>query len=340
VIIFLIGPKKPVYYFNDITRIYKLPIFFMFMKLGRGAFARYGAFGVLLIVFIIIAVILWSPEVKKSSADLTPPPNYNIFDCWQCTIDGYVYDPWVGDPDNSYPPGTSFYDLPTNCACPYDGSPKNSIEHLNDCSPFRGEVSCPTCSSLSKPCGTYHVTELTNCPDLDCGNCSSGQYCNNPTAANSDCQNCLTCQTLNKQCGTWPASPPGCEALSCGLCPENQYCANPLFSDSYCTSCPTCQSLNKECGTFPSINPVCSSVSCGSGPNHGCVSGKYCAEAETSNSMCMTCPTCESAGHECGTLYRDADCGGNLQCGSGPNNGCPTGKHCVTDTIYPYCYND
>ena len=35
-----------------------------------------------------------------------------------CTICGYVYDPAVGDPSRSIPPGTAFEDLPDNWRCP------------------------------------------------------------------------------------------------------------------------------------------------------------------------------------------------------------------------------
>ena len=45
-----------------------------------------------------------------------------------CSICGYVYDPAVGDPDSSIPPGTSFEDLPDDWTCPVCGADKSKFE--------------------------------------------------------------------------------------------------------------------------------------------------------------------------------------------------------------------
>ncbi len=45
-----------------------------------------------------------------------------------CDICGYVYDPAEGDPDNGYPPGTSFEDLPDDWTCPVCGVLKHEFE--------------------------------------------------------------------------------------------------------------------------------------------------------------------------------------------------------------------
>jgi len=50
---------------------------------------------------------------------------------WQCTICGYIYDPAVGDPDNSIKPGTAFEDIPDSWVCPDCGVGKDSFEPVN-----------------------------------------------------------------------------------------------------------------------------------------------------------------------------------------------------------------
>ena len=45
-----------------------------------------------------------------------------------CSICGYVYDPAVGDPDSSIPPGTAFEDLPGDWVCPECGVGKGDFE--------------------------------------------------------------------------------------------------------------------------------------------------------------------------------------------------------------------
>jgi len=41
---------------------------------------------------------------------------------WQCTVCNYVYEPQLGDPDNSVQTGTSFEDLPDEWVCPVCGA--------------------------------------------------------------------------------------------------------------------------------------------------------------------------------------------------------------------------
>lgn len=46
-------------------------------------------------------------------------------DKYKCTVCGYIYDPSIGDPDNGYPPGTSFESLPESWVCPECGVGKD-----------------------------------------------------------------------------------------------------------------------------------------------------------------------------------------------------------------------
>ena len=50
----------------------------------------------------------------------------------QCTVCGYIYDPEVGDPEKSIPPGTSFEDLPADWTCPVCGAAKDMFEPLKE----------------------------------------------------------------------------------------------------------------------------------------------------------------------------------------------------------------
>lgn len=45
-----------------------------------------------------------------------------------CTVCQYVYDPYLGDPDNGVPPGTPFADLPADWVCPVCGVGKEAFE--------------------------------------------------------------------------------------------------------------------------------------------------------------------------------------------------------------------
>lgn len=43
---------------------------------------------------------------------------------------GYIYDPAVGDPDNGYPAGTKFEELPGSWTCPECGVGKDQFEKI------------------------------------------------------------------------------------------------------------------------------------------------------------------------------------------------------------------
>lgn len=51
-------------------------------------------------------------------------------DKYKCKVCGYIYDPAVGDPDNGYPPGTSFEKLPDAWVCPECGVGKDMFEKI------------------------------------------------------------------------------------------------------------------------------------------------------------------------------------------------------------------
>jgi rubredoxin len=51
---------------------------------------------------------------------------------WQCVVCGYIYDPEVGDPEKSIPPGTAFEDLPADWTCPVCGAAKDMFEVLKE----------------------------------------------------------------------------------------------------------------------------------------------------------------------------------------------------------------
>ncbi|MDR3134751.1 MAG: rubredoxin [Deltaproteobacteria bacterium] len=45
-----------------------------------------------------------------------------------CIVCGYVYDPAVGDPDNSVAPGTDFNQVPHDWTCPVCGAGKDQFD--------------------------------------------------------------------------------------------------------------------------------------------------------------------------------------------------------------------
>ncbi|MDD3276177.1 MAG: rubredoxin [Kiritimatiellales bacterium] len=47
---------------------------------------------------------------------------------YTCVPCGYIYDPAVGDPDNGFPAGTAFADLPEDWVCPECGAAKEYFE--------------------------------------------------------------------------------------------------------------------------------------------------------------------------------------------------------------------
>ncbi len=46
---------------------------------------------------------------------------------YQCTVCGYIYDPFEGDPDSGIDPGTQFDDIPDNWLCPVCGISKKDF---------------------------------------------------------------------------------------------------------------------------------------------------------------------------------------------------------------------
>lgn len=47
---------------------------------------------------------------------------------WGCSVCGYIYDPQVGDVENSIRPKTDFDDLPEDWVCPDCGVDKDSFD--------------------------------------------------------------------------------------------------------------------------------------------------------------------------------------------------------------------
>jgi rubredoxin len=51
-----------------------------------------------------------------------------MMDKWQCTRCEYIYDPFIGDPDNGVQGDTSFEDLPKDWICPDCGAKKSKFQ--------------------------------------------------------------------------------------------------------------------------------------------------------------------------------------------------------------------
>lgn len=51
-------------------------------------------------------------------------------DKYVCTVCGYIYDPFKGDPDNGVAPGTAFENLPSEWVCPICGATQDKFEKL------------------------------------------------------------------------------------------------------------------------------------------------------------------------------------------------------------------
>ncbi len=51
---------------------------------------------------------------------------------YECTVCGYIYDPEVGDPDGSIPPGTPFEKIPDDWVCPVCGVDKSEFEKVKE----------------------------------------------------------------------------------------------------------------------------------------------------------------------------------------------------------------
>jgi rubredoxin len=48
-------------------------------------------------------------------------PDYQVWECAQC---GYIYDESKGDPEEGFPPGTRWEDIPDDWECPDCGAAK------------------------------------------------------------------------------------------------------------------------------------------------------------------------------------------------------------------------
>jgi rubredoxin len=49
---------------------------------------------------------------------------------WECPC-GYIYDPEIGDPDNTVAPGTAWEDVPRGWVCPLCGAEKESFSKVD-----------------------------------------------------------------------------------------------------------------------------------------------------------------------------------------------------------------
>jgi len=49
---------------------------------------------------------------------------------WACTVCGYIYNEALGDPDEGFPPGTRFEEIPDDWLCPECGVSKRSFRLL------------------------------------------------------------------------------------------------------------------------------------------------------------------------------------------------------------------
>jgi len=49
---------------------------------------------------------------------------------YECNVCGYIYDPDLGDPENSIPPGTPFENLPEDWLCPVCSVGKEDFSEL------------------------------------------------------------------------------------------------------------------------------------------------------------------------------------------------------------------
>lgn len=49
---------------------------------------------------------------------------------YRCTLCGYIYDPYEGDPIGEIEPNTAFKDLPNDWCCPVCGASKKDFDKL------------------------------------------------------------------------------------------------------------------------------------------------------------------------------------------------------------------
>jgi rubredoxin len=65
------------------------------------------------------------PEIEAGSA--AAPVAYRK---WACAVCGYIYNEALGDPEEGFPPGTRYEDIPYDWICPDCGVSKRSFRLL------------------------------------------------------------------------------------------------------------------------------------------------------------------------------------------------------------------
>ena len=53
-----------------------------------------------------------------------------VYRKWACAVCGYIYNEALGDPDEGFPPGMRFEDIPDDWSCPDCGVTKGSFRLL------------------------------------------------------------------------------------------------------------------------------------------------------------------------------------------------------------------
>ncbi len=74
--------------------------------------------------------------VDKSKLSSSDKVNENksvdsIYQKWECTVCGQIYDPLEGDPDGGIAPGTAFEDIPDDWVCPTCGVSKSDFVKMD-----------------------------------------------------------------------------------------------------------------------------------------------------------------------------------------------------------------
>lgn len=89
-----------------------------------------------------------------------------------CTVCGYHYDAYVGDPDNGVPPGSMLEELPYDWVCPVCGSPPILFECID-----MGTCKRPILSALD-PVDLCHPPECDGIwiLEFEFGNCGGACY--------------------------------------------------------------------------------------------------------------------------------------------------------------------
>jgi len=207
-----------------------------------------------------------------------------------------------------------------------------------------GNCTPETCQSLGIDCGQTG----DGCGGiLNCGSCTSPQYCggggfnkcggnNGQTPDGGVPCTPTTCQKLGYDCGF---AGDGCGGLlNCGTCNNPQYCGgkgfnlcggnNGLNPDGGVACTPTtCKALGYTCGV--AADGCGGTLQCGT-----CTSPQYCGGGgydkcggnnglNPDGGVSCTPTTCQALGYNCG--YAGDGCGGLLNCGG---NSCPSPEYC------------